>query len=52
MKMFNPFAAGARTPGAATPPAGSAAKSEEMDALKAQLNAMQAQLEKLVKDKT
>ncbi|MBX7198439.1 MAG: polyhydroxyalkanoate synthesis repressor PhaR [Rhodospirillaceae bacterium] len=46
MKMFNPFAA-ARN--AAPPPATPGGKSDDIDALRAQLNAMQNQLEKLVK---
>lgn len=52
MKMFNPFG---RTMGgrSETPSSGTSAGSspEDIDALKAQLNAMQAQVEKLVKDK-
>ena len=54
MKMFNPFAQVNRTtdsaPGQAkhAPESG---KSEDIDELKAQLNAMQAQLEKLAKDR-
>lgn len=56
MKMWNPFA-GTRPPGAAGGTANGAAsgqpaeKSEDIDSLKSQLNAMQAQLEKLVKDR-
>ncbi len=54
MKMFNPFAASRNAasppPGAPAPgaPAGGA-KSDDIDALRSQLNAMQSQLEKLVK---
>ncbi len=53
MKMWNPFAAGNRGPGANPPasPASAAGKTEDIDALKSQLNAMQAQLEKLGKDR-
>ena len=46
MKMFNPFGA-ARN--AAPPTSAPGAKSDDIDALRAQLNAMQSQLEKLVK---
>jgi polyhydroxyalkanoate synthesis repressor PhaR len=63
MKMFNPFGtmggtAGGGTPGGAAPrnaaPPSAAqntppAKSEDIDALRSQLNAMQSQLERLVK---
>ncbi len=52
MKLFNPFgrAVGGR---AETPSAGATPSApEDIDTLKAQLNAMQAQVEKLVKDKT
>ena len=59
MKMWNPFAQVNRGAGtAATPPgntnaaAAPAEKAEDIDALKSQLNTMQAQLEKLVKDRT
>jgi len=54
MKMWNPFAA-ARANGApngAASTSGAPEKGEDIDALKSQLNAMQAQLEKLVKDRT
>jgi polyhydroxyalkanoate synthesis repressor PhaR len=55
MKMWNPFAAAVRPGGTATSSAanGTAApeKSEDIDVLKSQLNAMQAQLNKLVKDR-
>ena len=51
MKMWNPFA-GTRPPGSAPQSAASPEKSEDIDSLKSQLNAMQAQLEKLVKDRT
>jgi polyhydroxyalkanoate synthesis repressor PhaR len=55
MKMWSPFAQINRAPGA-TPGAGNgsaapAEKAEDIDALKSQLNTMQAQLEKLVKDR-
>ena len=50
MKMFNPFNQMARNTGSATAPPN--AKTEDIDSLKAQLNAMQAQLEKLVKGRT
>jgi len=55
MKMWAPFA---QTGRANTPPAGGGAspatpeKAEDIDTLKSQLNAMQAQLEKLAKDRT
>jgi polyhydroxyalkanoate synthesis repressor PhaR len=51
MKMFNPFG---RTPARNSDETSAAAnnKPEDIDSLKSQLNAMQAQLEKLVKDKT
>jgi polyhydroxyalkanoate synthesis repressor PhaR len=52
MRMFNPFAstrAAAQQQPASAPQA--AAKTEDIDALRAQLNAMQAQLERLVKDR-
>ena len=51
MRMFNPFASTRATAAqqqTSTPQA--AAKTEDIDALRAQLNAMQAQLERLVKD--
>jgi polyhydroxyalkanoate synthesis repressor PhaR len=52
MRLFNPFApvrnTTTQTASAQTP--GGAAKTEDIDALRAQLNAMQAQLERLVKD--
>jgi polyhydroxyalkanoate synthesis repressor PhaR len=54
MKMFNPFAQMDRTTGAPTEaakPASEPGKSEDIDDLKTQLNAMQAQLAKLVKDR-
>jgi len=58
MKMWNPFTqmnrgagAGAAGPSNANGPA-AAEKGEDIDALKSQLNAMQAQLEKLVKDRS
>jgi len=53
MKMWNPFAANrpTATPGSATNGATTGEKSEDIDSLKSQLNAMQAQLEKLVKDR-
>jgi polyhydroxyalkanoate synthesis repressor PhaR len=55
MKMWNPFAAG-RTPSSAPNSAANGGstpeKGEDIDALKSQLNAMQAQLEKLVKDRS
>src|SRR5689334_1042068 len=58
MKMWNPFAATRAPNGAANGAANSASgnagapeKGEDIDALKSQLNAMQAQLEKLVKDR-
>jgi polyhydroxyalkanoate synthesis repressor PhaR len=51
MKLFNPFASRTTPPSAKDAAAPSAAKAEDIDALKAQLNAMQAQLEKLVKDR-
>ena len=58
MKMWNPFAQVNRSASAATPAGNSNAgaapaekKAEEIDALKSQLNSMQAQLEKLVKDR-
>ncbi len=50
MKMLNPF--GQQVPGAAKPAAGDEKpKGENIDELKAQLNEMQAQLAKLVKDR-
>ncbi len=49
MKMFNPFGQMGRGGGATPPPPNT--KTEDIDSLKAQLNAMQAQLEKLVKDR-
>ena len=58
MKMFNPFVQMNRGAGAATPPgnangaAAPAEKAEDIDALKSQRNSMQAQLEKLVKDRS
>ena len=58
MKMWNPFVQGSRAPGApgTTPPSNGAAdapeKGEDIDSLKSQLNAMQAQIEKLAKDRT
>ncbi len=54
MKMWNPFAGVNRSGGATAPGAAAPApeKSEDIDALKSQLNAMQAQLEKLAKDRT
>ena len=54
MKMFNPFGRSmmrGETPSSAASSAASAGAPEDIDALKAQLNAMQAQVEKLVKDK-
>ena len=53
MKMWNPFAAGNRDPGAGNPasPAPASGKTDDIDALKSQLTAMQTQLEKLVKDR-
>ncbi len=53
MKMFNPFAQVSRNGGsaAAQKPTADSGKSEDIDDLKSQLNAMQAQLEKLVKDR-
>ncbi len=54
MKMWNPFAAVNKNATAAAPngaAAQPAEKAEEIDALKSQLNVMQAQLEKLVKDR-
>ena len=54
MKMFNPFAQMNRTTGTppdAAKPAPEPGKSEDIDDLKTQLNAMQAQLAKLVKDR-
>ena len=51
MRMFNPFAsARAASQPQTTSAAQGAAKTEDIDALRAQLNAMQAQLERLVKD--
>jgi len=58
MKMWNPFAQTMKSPGA-TPAAGTngaaaspaPAKTEDIDSLKNQLNAMQAQIEKLAKDR-
>jgi len=54
MKMWNPFAAtrATGTPGSTANGATTGEKSEDIDSLKSQLNAMQAQLEKLVKDRT
>ncbi len=59
MKMWNPFAQANRMPGApgatAAPSNSTAAspeKGEDIDSLKSQLNAMQAQIEKLAKDRT
>jgi polyhydroxyalkanoate synthesis repressor PhaR len=56
MKMWSPFTQANRAPGATPGPANGAApsgeKAEDIDALKSQLNTMQAQLEKLVKDRT
>lgn len=54
LKMFNPFGTMGGPPGrnAAPPPAAqnnAGAKSEDIDALRSQLNAMQSQLERLVK---
>ncbi len=50
MKMFNPFGAIRNAaPPAPDAPAAGPAKSDDIDALRAQLNAMQSQLEKLVK---
>lgn len=54
MKMFNPFAQVDRSAEAAASsarPAPESSKSEDIDELKTQLNAMQAQLAKLVKDR-
>jgi polyhydroxyalkanoate synthesis repressor PhaR len=53
MKMWSPFAQAGRsgTSGSAAP-APTPEKTEDIDALKSQLNAMQAQLEKLAKDRT
>ncbi len=53
MKIWNPFAN--KAGGAAAAPNGTAQpaeKGEDIDALKAQLNSMQAALDKLVKDRT
>ena len=51
MRMFNPFApTRAAAPQQASAPQ-AAAKTEDIDALRAQLNAMQTQLERLVKDR-
>ena len=53
MKMMNPFAQMNRGTGAA--PSGTAApaqKTDDIDSLKAQLDAVQAKLDKLAKDKT
>jgi polyhydroxyalkanoate synthesis repressor PhaR len=50
MRMFNPFASTRATQAPQTPAAQTTAKTEDIDALRAQLNAMQAQLERLVKD--
>ncbi|MBL8645326.1 MAG: polyhydroxyalkanoate synthesis repressor PhaR [Rhodospirillaceae bacterium] len=51
MKMFNPFAAQTKTDtGGGTPAA--APGSENLDSLKSQLDAMQAKLDKLSKDRT
>ena len=55
MKMWNPFAQVNKAGGAGTTPKGAAQpeeKGEDIDALKSQLNVMQAQIEKLVKDRT
>ncbi len=55
MKMFNPFGRSmmrGETPSSAASSAAPGGAPEDIDALKAQLNAMQAQVEKLVKDKT
>ena len=55
MKMWNPFAAQQRANGTgngAANASGAPEKGEDIDSLKSQLNAMQAQLEKLVKDRT
>jgi len=52
--MFNPFAQVDRSAEAAASsarPAPESSKSEDIDELKTQLNAMQAQLAKLVKDR-
>ncbi len=52
MRMFNPFASTRGAPAQQQPSAPqAAAKTEDIDALRAQLNAMQAQLERLVKDR-
>lgn len=59
MKMWNPFAQATRAPGAgagapggtSTGSAPAAEKGEDIDNLKSQLNAMQAQIEKLAKDR-
>ena len=54
MKMLNPFGQMPGKSGAAPPPAAAAAderKGENIDDLKAQLNEMQAQIAKLVKDR-
>ena len=50
MRMFNPFAPTRTTSQQQTSAPQAAAKTEDIDALRAQLNAMQAQLERLVKD--
>jgi polyhydroxyalkanoate synthesis repressor PhaR len=54
MKMWNPFAANRPngTPNGAANGATAPEKGEDIDSLKSQLNAMQAQLEKLVKDRS
>jgi polyhydroxyalkanoate synthesis repressor PhaR len=57
MKMFNPFGTigGGAAGRTAAPPSAAqtapAAKTDDIDALRSQLNAMQSQLERLVKDK-
>jgi polyhydroxyalkanoate synthesis repressor PhaR len=50
MRMFNPFAPTRTTTQHQPSAPQSTAKTEDIDALRAQLNAMQAQLERLVKD--
>jgi len=50
MRMFAPFTAGAASKGQAVPPPKGGGKDVELEALKEQLSAMQAQLNKLVKD--
>jgi polyhydroxyalkanoate synthesis repressor PhaR len=52
MKMFNPFAAQTKSDAASSSPAATPAASENLDSLKSQLDAMQAKLDKLTKDRT